>query len=231
MTEVKPGHVPLAFERLTPAEQQARSEAFFALMRQRRSVRFFSPEPVPIELIERAILAAGTAPSGAHQQPWHFAVVGDPAIKRAIREAAEAEERENYERRFPEEWKAALAPIGTDWHKPFLEVAPWLIVVFRRDYGLNVAPDGTEQKVKHYYVGESVGIATGLLIAALHTAGLATLTHTPNPMGFLNRILGRPRNEKPFVLMPVGYPAPDATVPDLARKPLAEIMSRHLPSP
>lgn len=225
--EPQPGFIRLNFQRLEPAGQLAQAEAFAATLAKRRSVRFFTDEPVPIELIERAIIAAGTSPSGAHQQPWHFAVVSDPAIKRAIREAAEAEERENYERRFPDEWKDALKPIGTDWQKPFLEIAPYLIVVFRRDYGLETGSDGNEVKVKHYYVGESVGIATGFLIAALHHAGLATLTHTPNPMGFLTRILNRPKNEKPFVLLPVGYPAPDCVVPDLTRKPLSEIMSRH----
>jgi len=192
---------------------------FEAIMSRRRTVRHFSTEPVALELIERAIAVAGSAPSGAHQQPWRFVVVSDPAIKREIRLTAEAEERENYEHRFPPEWLEALAPFGTDWHKEFLEDAPYLIVVFRLDYGLN--EDG--QKTKHYYVSESVGIAAGFLLAALHVAGLATLTHTPNPMGFLARICGRPANERAFLLIPAGYPAEGAQVPDLQRKPLDEI--------
>jgi nitroreductase len=197
-------------------------------MDRRRTVRDFSPEPVPFDLIERAIHAAGTAPSGAHQQPWRFVVVSDAEVKRQIREAAETEERENYERRMPEEWKEALAPLGTDWHKEFLEIAPYLVVVFRIDYGLESAAidDGTLVKRKHYYVVESVGIAVGMLLAALHNAGLATLTHTPSPMKFLREILKRPTNETPFVLIPVGYPAKDAKVPDLQRKSLEEILIR-----
>ncbi len=222
-----PIYVPLPFERLAPEEQLTRSRAFRAAMERRRTVRHFAPAPVPLlELITNAIATANTAPSGAHQQPWRFVVVQDPAVKHAIREAAEAEERENYERRFPDAWKAALARLGTDWHKDFLDDAPYLIIVFQIDYGLEPGPtpDIPERQIKHYYVKESVGIATGLLIASLHQAGLATLTHTPNPMGFLSRILGRPRNEKPFLLIPVGYPAPDCPVPDLQRKALGEIM-------
>lgn len=182
-------------------------------MKTRRSVRTFSPEPAPIELIEAAIRTAATAPSGANQQPWRFVIVQDPEVKRKIREAAEAEEKLNYEQRFPEEWLDAIAPFGTDWHKEFLETAPYLIAVFSIDYGLE-----GERKVKHYYVQESVGIACGLLLAALHLAGLATLTHTPSPMGFLARILERPRNERPFLLIPAGYPAPNAEVPALEKK-------------
>ena len=182
-------------------------------------MRDFSPEPVARELVETAIAAAATAPSGAHRQPWRFVAVSDPAVKREIRDAAEAEERESYEHRMTEEWLAALEPLGTDWQKPFLETAPWLVVVFAELW--EQRPDGT--KVRNYYVKESVGIACGLFIAALHEAGLATLTHTPSPMAFLNRILGRPSNEKPFILFPVGLPAPDATVPDLARKRLDEV--------
>ncbi len=193
--------------------------AFQERMARRRSVREFSSRPVPAELIDRAIAVDGSAPSGANQQPWRFVVVTDPAKKREIRLAAEAEEKENYERRFPPEWLAALAPFGTDWHKEFLEVAPVLIVVFRIDYG--VGADG--DKHKHYYVSESVGIATGFLLAALHMAGLATLTHTPNPMGFLGRICGRPANERAFLLIPVGYPAEDAQVPDIRKKGIDEI--------
>ena len=156
-------------------------------------------------------------------QPWRFVVVRDPAVKRRIREAAEAEERESYAHRMPDEWLDALAPLGTDWHKPFLETAPCLIVVFRVDYGVDTRPDGTERRVKHYYVSESVGIACGFLLAALHDAGLATLTHTPSPMGFLAEILGRPGNERPYLLIPVGYPAPDAEVPDIPKKEMDEV--------
>jgi iodotyrosine deiodinase len=208
--------VPLDWKREPELVQLDAIRDFEAVMRRRRTVRQFSPEPVARELIEQAIAIAGTAPSGANQQPWRFVVVSDPAKKREIRLAAEAEEKENYEHRFPPEWLAALAPFGTDWHKEFLEVAPILIVVFRLDYGL--AEDA--RKTKHYYVAESVGIAAGFLLAALHVAGLATLTHTPNPMGFLGRICGRPSNERAFLLIPVGYPAPEAHVPDLKKKPL-----------
>lgn len=210
---------PLQWERLPESRQLAESLAFESRMRTRRTVREFSPEPVPLELIDRAIAVAGTAPSGANQQPWRFVVVSDPAIKHEIRLAAEAEEKENYERRFPPEWLAALAPFGTDWHKEFLEAAPYLIIVFRLDYGAEA--DG--RKRKHYYVSESVGIATGFLLAALHLSGLATLTHTPSPMGFLSRICGRPANERPFLLIPVGYPAEGTAVPDIERKGLEEI--------
>lgn len=210
---------PLQFHMLSPGEQLASSREFYLRLQTRRSVRRFSPEPVPFELIENAIRCAASAPSGANQQPWHFVVVCNPDIKRRIRLAAEAEERENYEHRFSDEWLKLLAELGTDWHKEFLETAPYLIVVFRVDYGL----DG-EHRRKHYYVSESVGIAVGFLLAALHLSGLATLTHTPSPMGFLSRILERPRNERPYVLIPVGYPAPDATVPALPRKDLSEVM-------
>jgi nitroreductase len=192
-------------------------------MATRRSVRSLSPEPIPFELIENAIRCASLAPSGANQQPWKFVVVKDPALKHKIREAAEAEERESYERRMPAEWLEALAPLGTDWHKEFLETAPYLIIVFRVDFGLIQAPEG-EQKTKHYYVQESVGIATGFLLAALHLSGLATLTHTPSPMGFLSEILQRPKNERPFVLIPVGLPSPEATVPAIAKKNLTEVL-------
>ena len=223
-----PKFIPLRFERLADDEQRRRAQEFYEIMDRRRTVRDFSPEPVPFDLIVRAIHAAGTAPSGAHQQPWRFVVVSDAEVKRRIRQAAEAEERENYERRMPEEWKEALARLGTDWHKEFLEIAPYLIVVFRIDYGLEGAAldDGTLVKRKHYYVVESVGIAVGMLLAALHNAGLATLTHTPSPMKFLREILKRPTNETPFVLVPVGYPAEGAKVPDLQRKPLEEILIR-----
>ena len=223
-----PKFVPLDFARLAEEEQRRRARDLYELMSRRRTVRAFSSEPVPMELIEWAVRTAGTAPSGAHQQPWRFVVVSDPKVKQSIREAAEAEEKENYERRMPEEWKETLAPFGTDWHKEFLEIAPYLIVVFRIDYGLSHAAldDGTLVKRKHYYVVESVGIAVGLLLTALHHAGLATLTHTPSPMKFLRDILDRPQNETPFLLIPVGYPAEGTEVPDLKRKPLEEILVR-----
>ena len=204
-----------------PGSMAMRGAKFLAELAARRSVRDFSPDPVPRAFIEAAIRAAGTAPSGANRQPWTFVVIDDPELKRRIREAAETEERQNYEGgRFPPEWLAALAPLGTDWHKPFLETAPWLVVVFRQDHA--IAPDGTH--LKNYYVSESVGIACGFFIAALHTMGLATLTHTPSPMGFLRTLLNRPANEKPYILFPVGYPAPDAMVPDITKKPLEEIV-------
>jgi nitroreductase len=218
--------IPLEFERLEPDEQARRVKDFYERMNGRRSVRSFSSEPVPFELIETAIRTAGTAPSGAHKQPWRFVVVSDPEVKRRIREAAEKEEKESYERRMPEEWKEALAPLGTDWRKEFLETAPYLIVVFRLDYSLRQAEDGSTVKIKHYYVQETVGIAVGMLIAALHHGGLATLIHTPSPMKFLREILNRPRNETPFVLLPVGYPAEGATVPKLERKAVEEILVR-----
>ena len=216
-------HVPLDFKRMPPAEQLSASREFLGRMASRRSVRLFSSEPVSFELIENAIRCASLAPSGGNQQPWIFVVVRDPEIKRKIREAAEAEERESYEHRMPADWLEALAPLGTDWHKEFLETAPYLIVVFRIDFGLTQTADG-EMKTKHYCVQESVGIATGFLLAALHMAGLATLTHTPSPMGFLSTILNRPKNERPFVLIPVGLPAPDATVPAITKKSITEVM-------
>jgi nitroreductase len=200
-------------------EQRRAAQDFYLRLRTRRSVRQFSPEPVSLELIENAIRCAASAPSGANQQPWRFVIVRDPETKRQIRLAAEAEERENYERRFPEEWIEALAEFGTDWHKEFLETAPCLIAVFRIDYGVE-----GQRRRKHYYVQESVGIAVGFLLAALHLSGLATLTHTPSPMGFLSKILERPENERPFVLIPVGYPAPDATVPVIRKKDRSEVM-------
>jgi iodotyrosine deiodinase len=215
--------VPLAFERLTPDEQAVRLGAFHRRMVTRRSVRHYSSDPVPDSIIDRAIAVAGSAPSGANLQPWRFVVVRDPDVKRQIRAAAEEEERAFYERRAPDDWLRVLGPLGTDWRKAFLEAAPCLIVVFRVDYGIDVRPDGTEAHIRHYYVAESVGIACGFLIAALHFAGVATLTHTPSPMGFLSTILGRPRNEKPYLLIPVGYPAADATVPTISKKPLDEI--------
>ncbi len=216
---------PLEFERLTPDQQITRSREFLARMRTRRTVREFSPEPVPFELIANAIATAASAPSGANQQPWTFAVVADPLLKRRIRQAAEAEERESYQRRMSDEWLEALAPLGTDWHKPHLEAAPYLIVVFAQVYGLAVDAEGNSRKIKHYYVGESVGIAVGMLLCSLHQAGLATLTHTPNPMAFLSEVLQRPANERATMIIPVGYPADDARVPVIGKKSLDEVMT------
>ncbi len=217
--------IPLAFERLPAEEQLAQSRRLLARLRQRRSVRDFSTEPVPFELIENAIATAASAPSGANQQPWTFVVVSDPAVKRQIRAAAEAEERESYERRMSPEWLAALTPLGTDWRKPHLEDAPYLIIVFRQAYGLQIDPlTGETARIKHYYTEESVGIAVGMLLTSLHLAGLATLTHTPSPMQFLCDILGRPPNERPFVVIPVGHPAVGARVPAIDKKPLNAIM-------
>ncbi len=220
MAATEPQVTPLEYSRLPEREVMRQAHAFYESMRRRRSVRTFSSDPVPRECVEYAVRTAATAPSGAHQQPWRFVIVDDPDLKRQIREAAEEEERINYEERFPKAWLEALARLGTDSHKPFLEVAPYLVVVFKEAYG--VAADGG--KITNYYVNESVGIACGLFIAALHTMGLVTLTHTPSPMGFLSRILKRPPNEKPFILFPVGYPAENAMVPDLVRKPLDDIV-------
>lgn len=211
--------VPLDFEETNDAEQLRRSEEFFALMDRRRTVREFSDREVAFEIIENAIRTAGTAPSGANMQPWRFVVVRDAQTKRRIREAAEAEERESYDHRMSEKWLRRLAPLGTDANKPFLEIAPYLIIVFRIT---QITENGETQPT--YYSQESVGIAVGMLLAALHNAGLATLTHTPSPMKFLQEILDRPKTEVPFVLIPVGYPAENATVPDITRKPLEEII-------
>jgi iodotyrosine deiodinase len=212
--------IPLAdYHEYPPDEMRQRAAEFYAEMRRRRSVRDFSDRPVPRDVIDDCLRAAGTAPSGANKQPWHFVVVADPAVKRRIREAAEAEERAFYSRRATQEWLDDLAPLGTGPDKPFLETAPYLIVIFAQKYGL--LPDGGQ--TKHYYVAESVGIATGVLITALHHAGLATLTHTPSPMDFLSDILGRPENERPFLVLVVGYPAEGARVPDIQKKPLDEI--------
>lgn len=212
--------IKLNFEPLTSEEQHARSAEFLERMKTRRTVRDYAPQPVPIELIKNAIATAGTAPSGANQQPWTFVVVSNPEMKRKIREAAEAEEKISYESRMSDEWLAALAPLGTDWNKPHLEDASYLVVVFKQAYGFN--EDGS--KLKHYYVDESVGIAVGMLLASLHQAGLATLTHTPSPMKFLAEILERPENERATMVIAVGYPAADAEVPDITKKPLDEIM-------
>jgi nitroreductase len=214
--------VPLpGYEEYPAEEMERRAAEFRAEMARRRTVRQFSDRAVPRGVIERCLETAGTAPSGANRQPWHFVVVQDPATKRAIREAAEEEERAFYEGRAPDEWLEALEPLGTDRHKPFLETAPYLIAVFAQRYGVD--PEGGKQR--NYYVTESVGLATGLLIAALHHAGLATLTHTPSPMGFLNEVLGRPESERPFLLLVVGYPAAGAEVPDISRKSLEDFTS------
>lgn len=220
MSPPPPRFIPLTtFVERPPGEMKARAREFYEEIRRRRTVREFSPRPVPREVIEDCLRAAGTAPSGANLQPWHFVVIADPATKRRIREAAEVEEREFYAGRAPREWLDALAPLGTDEQKGYLEVAPCLIAVFARNYA--VLEDG--RKVKNYYVTESVGIALGFLIAALHHAGLATLTHTPSPMGFLSSVLDRPANERAYLLLVAGFPADGARVPDIAKKPLDEI--------
>ncbi len=212
--------IPLSnYKELPPDEMIKKSEEFYDLIKQRRTVREFSDKPVPNEVINNCIRAAGTAPSGANLQPWHFVVVSDSKIKKQIRTAAEEEEKEFYTKRAPKEWLEALAPLGTDEHKPFLEKAPHLIAIFSKSY--DVLSDG--RKVKQYYSLESVGIACGILITAIHNAGLVSLTHTPSPMNFLNQILDRPINERPFLLLVVGYPAKEAKVPDIKKKPLVEI--------
>ena len=221
-----PAYRPLPWPGLPhypPEEMIARTRAFYERVQSRRTCRFFAPDPVPREAIENAILAAGTAPSGANHQPWHFAVISSPDLKRALRDAAEAEERAFYAGKAGDEWLEALAPLGTDADKPYLEVAPWHIVVFGQRKG-GIEPGDRKQ---NYYVTESVGIACGILLLALHEAGLATLTHTPNPMGFLNRLCGRPPTEKPVMVIVAGRPAPDATVPEhaLLKKPLDRISS------
>ena len=214
--------IPLERYREYPLEEmRQRLNDFYEDLARRRTVRDFSDRPVPRDIIETALKAANTAPSGANLQPWHFAVISGPQTKKKIRVAAEAEEQEFYDHRASEEWLAALAPLGTDDQKPFLEMAPYLIAVFLQKFG--ELPDG--RKVKHYYPAESTGLATGMLITALHTAGLATLTHTPSPMKFLNEILGRPKSERPFLLLVVGYPAEDARVPDIQRKALEDYTS------
>lgn len=220
MTE--PSFIPYRPARLALEETRRRAREFYEVLDGRRSVRMFSPDPVPREVIEDLIRTASTAPSGANRQPWRFVVVGDPEVKAAIRDAAEAEERENYlGGRLPPDWLEALAPLGTDENKPYLEIAPWLVVLFEERYQLDA--DGTQRK--NFYVKESVGIAAGMFVAAVHNAGLATLPHTPSPMAFLAKVLGRPGNERPFALFPVGYPAPDCVVPDIHRKPLHEVIA------
>lgn len=208
-----PNFIPYDALRFTQEEQLSRAREFHLLCERRRSVREFSPRPVPRELLDAVLRTAGTAPSGANKQPWHFVVVTDPALKKEIRSAAEKEERESYEHRMPPEWLEDLAALGTDWHKEFLEVAPALIAIFSVEY------EKSDDRVrKHYYVKESVGLAAGFLLAAIHNAGLVSLTHTPSPMDFLRNILGRPANERPFLLIPVGYPAEGVSVPDIHRK-------------
>lgn len=217
-----PGSIPYKeYARLNEAEMKKRAVEFYESVKRRRTVRDFSDEIPPLEIIELAIKSAGTAPSGANMQPWHFVVVKDPDIKKKIREGAEKEEKEFYNNRAPEEWLKALTPIGTDEHKPFLETAPYLIVIFEKKYGY----DERGEQIKHYYTKESVGIAVGVLITALHQAGLAMLTHTPSSMSFLNKILNRPLNEKPFLILVAGYPAKDVLVPGIRKKSLSDIIT------
>ncbi len=223
MTKYQP--VPLEFTRIDQGQQRRRAREFFEQCNCRRTVREYSDQAVPREIIDDIIRTAGSAPSGANKQPWKFVVVDDPEIKRKIRLAAEAEERESYDHRMPDSWLADLEELGTDWHKEFLEVAPYLIVVFKEKYRVEL---GIQKK--NYYTDESVGIACGFLLAAIHNAGLASLTHTPSPMNFLREILQRPSNETPFLLIPVGYPAEKAVVPDIDRKPLEEILIRNIQS-
>jgi len=214
--------VPLtSYREYPPEEMLRRAIEFRAEVARRRTVREYSDRPVPRQLIAECLVAAGSAPSGANLQPWHFVAISDPEIKARIRKGAEAEERDFYSHRAPAEWLAALEPIGTDEHKPFLESAPWLIAIFVQKHGLG----SCGRRIPHYYATESVGIATGILVTALHHAGLATLTHTPSPMRFLNEILGRPANERPFLLLVTGYPASDPRVPDISRKSLDDIVT------
>ena len=213
--------IDLSFKKYTETEMLSRARDFYAEMKQRRTVRDFSSRAVPREIIDLCLLTAGSAVSGANMQPWQFVVIENPEVKHRIRIAAEKEERAFYEEKAPKAWLEALAPLGTDANKPFLETAPYLIAIFQQRYG--VLPDGS--RVKHYYATESVGIATGTLISALHHAGLASLTHTPSPMGFLNTILNRPRSERPFLLLVVGYPSDNARVPDIGKKSLSDIVT------
>lgn len=216
--------IPYDFVRCEAAEMQRRADALLAEMTRRRSCRAFSGDPVPRDLIEKVIAVAHSAPSGANRKPWRFVAVDDAGLKRRIREAAEEEERENYGRRFPKEWLEALDPLGTDPHKPFLEIAPWLVVIFRVDW-----EEVGGKRLHNYYPTESTGIAAGMFIMACHQVGLATLTHTPSPMGFLRDLLGRPPNEKPFLLIPVGFPASDCVVPDIPKKPLEAALQWNVP--
>lgn len=214
--------LPYKGVRYAKAEMLQRSRDFYSYMDKRRSVRDFSNKPVPWEIIENIVMTAATAPSGAHKQPWSFCVVSDPEIKKAIRIAAEKEEYENYHGRMSDEWMKDLHPLGTDWHKPFLETAPYLIVLFKKAYDLE-----NGHKRKNYYVSESVGIAAGFLLTAIHNAGLVALTHTPSPMSFLQTILDRPENERPFLLIPIGYPASETQVPELTRKNKDEVLFHY----
>lgn len=216
----EPKSVRFDFQRRGEEEMFKRANEFFSLMKQRKSVRMFSSDPVPRELIKTAIETAATAPSGANKQPWRFVAVGDSETKKRIRIAAEKEEKLSYTSRMPEEWLEALRPMGTNWIKGYLETAPWLVVVFAVSYDL----ENEDVRRKNYYVQESVGIACGLFVSAIHNMGLATLTHTPSPMGFLAEILERPKNERPFLLFPVGYPAREATVPDIHRKEVEDVL-------
>lgn len=219
---------PLIYVPISVEQALARSRAFLSHLKERRTVRDFSTRPVPYELIENAVAAAATAPSGANQQPWTFCVVSDDELKAKMRAAAEAEERENYERRMSDEWKSALAHLGTDWNKTHLTDAPYVIVVFAQSYGVTTDPlSGEERRIKHYYVTESVGLAVGVLLTSLHIAGLVTLTHTPSPMVFLSDLLGRPDNERAYIVIPVGYPAEGAMVPRIRKKPLSEVLVRY----
>ncbi len=211
--------IPYSIPDRSEDRMQRRADELLAELSTRRSCRSFSDRPVPRQLIQQLVAIASTAPSGANRQPWHFVAVDDPAIKHEIREAAEVEERENYDRRMPREWLEALEPIGTDAHKPFLEIAPWLVIVFRVDWEMHEG-----RKIKSYYPMESVGLACGIFLAACHMVGLATLTHTPSPMRFLRDILNRRENEKPFLLIPVGYPADDCVVPNLKKKPVSDVL-------
>ena len=212
--------IPYVREKLSDDVMRQKSKEYYEEIRKRRSVRFFSPKSFPRVIIENIILTAGTAPSGANKQPWTYVVVDDPTLKKLIREAAEKEEKEFYEHRITDEWRKDLEHLGTGWEKPYLEIAPYLIVAFKQEYGL----DESGNKTKHYYVNESIGISLGFLISAIHNAGLVTLTHTPNPMTFIRDILQRPKNEKPVVILPVGFPAEDAIVPNIQKKKLAEIL-------
>ncbi|WP_144606736.1 nitroreductase family protein [Algoriphagus algorifonticola] len=218
------GHLHVSYRRPKYSDQESQTAAkkYFEFMNQRRTVREFDSRNISLNVMENIIRTAGTAPSGAHKQPWTFCLISDPEMKKQIRIAAEEEEKISYTSRMPESWKDDLAPLGTDWEKPFLEIAPYLIVVFKQSYGMQ---DG--EKIQHYYVNESVGIACGFLIAAIHQAGLVTVTHTPSPMNFLSDILQRPKHEKPFLLLPVGYPAKETYVPDIERKQLEEILIRY----
>ncbi|WP_026946421.1 nitroreductase family protein [Algoriphagus marincola] len=215
------GFPHLKYDHQEYAEEELiqRSDEFYRMMNRRRTIREFDDRDVPREVLEKIILTAGTAPSGAHKQPWTFCLISDPKIKEKIRIEAEKEERISYESRMTETWKSDLKPLGTDWEKPFLEIAPYLIVVFKQSYGME-----GDEKIQHYYVNESVGIACGFLIAAIHQAGLVTVTHTPSPMNFLSDILNRPKHEKPYLLLPVGYPKKETFVPDIHRKKLEEIL-------